>query len=135
MKSQRGLTDEFFAIPIALIMIILAAVAIPNFFQARDRAKRAECIDALGDLRRAMELYANENPKSIYPLELDKKSFSSKPVERFVSVLGKYTNVTDIFRGCSDITIEFVTPKNFTITARAKDRNATPMTTMNYTVY
>lgn len=131
MKSQSGLTDEFFAFPlVAVIMIILALVAIPNFMNARDRAKRKECIQTIGNIRKAMEMYTVDGePKYHYPFELNNESFSQEPSTKFIIALGKYTDITKGTRNCSRILFNVVTSQNYTITAIAKDRRHTPLTT------
>ena len=127
MKSQKGLTDEFFLFPLAIILVILATVAIPNFMRARDRAKRIQCVQALEVLRDVMKTYASSHPRKEYPVALNKRIYQSNPDVQALSLLGEYTNVTETFHFCRQTAFE-VKQNKYTITAIAIDRSETVLT-------
>ncbi len=123
MKSQKGLTDEIFVLPFA-ILLILAAVAIPNFFQARDRAKRTACVHDLKVISEAMQKY--ESKHHSYPVDLSGTPWTHIDISdlRPIAEDVKDGNLND----CAQITFLSVTSKDFTISAVARDRNKTLLT-------
>jgi len=73
-RNERGFTLIELMIVIAIIGI-LAAVAIPNFMNARDRAKIAAAASILGSLRTALEMYMTD--ESRYPNTTDEPTFET----------------------------------------------------------
>jgi prepilin-type N-terminal cleavage/methylation domain-containing protein len=59
-RNLSGFTLIELLIVVAIIAI-LAAVALPNFFRARDRVKVTTCVDQLSNLRTAAEDYMVEH--------------------------------------------------------------------------
>lgn len=131
-KSTAGFTLIELMIVIAIIAI-LAAVAIPNFMQARDRARRTGCVQSLGTLRKVMEMFANDDDNGAYPAGADTAgAFITTPTAGLNGALAGYTNVTNTLRDCSRMAFGVASITNigsyYTVSAVAKDRNGTPIT-------
>lgn len=119
-KGKKGFTLIELMIVVSIIAI-LAAIAIPNFMSARDRAKRASCAQSLGAIRKVMEMYLTD---------LDTYTGTRS------RLLG-YTNVTGLEAASSSVPGTDVSPVftivtnaavGYTITATARDRGTTPCT-------
>lgn len=127
MKSQ----SEISAVGCLAILFVLGVIAlaiIPNFFKSSHCYRRHGCVQSLGTWRKVMEMYANDHEKSWYPKELSGKTGSPDDVN-LLNSLGKYINVTNILRDCTETVFTSVTlTSGFTISAIAKDRNHTPLT-------
>lgn len=137
-QAAQGFTLIELMIVIAIIAI-LAAVAIPNFMQARDRARRTGCIQNLGTWRKVMEMYANDNDLSSYPTEVQSTTklyaggtYASH--DKAVDAYSQYTNVTTTLNGCFATTFGIVGSAVYSIDANANDRNRTPITATADTV-
>lgn len=128
-KAAEGFTLIELMIVIAIIAI-LAAVAIPNFMQARDRARRTGCVQNLGTWRKVMEMYANDDDSSNYPTALTATTIpaSGGPTGALMTFGAPYTNVTTTLGGCYVTRFEHVSTSNYIIGANAPDRNRTPVT-------
>lgn len=122
----QGFTLIELMIVIAIIAI-LAAVAIPNFMAARDRAKIAAAKEAMSHLRKGLEIYIADSDASTYPTELDGKVNESD----WVPSLGPYTNVTGFieknFKG-NALGSSTVNQSSYVISATAKDRKGAVLT-------
>lgn len=137
-KAAQGFTLIELMIVIAIIAI-LAAVAIPNFMLARDRARRTGCVQSLGTFRKVMEMYANDSESGLYPTEASsalagiptQTTTDTKAAERNVA-FSPYTNVTNTLKDCRFMNFEMSTAsgslQGYTVRALAKDRNSTLMT-------
>lgn len=133
-KAEQGFTLIELMIVIAIIAI-LAAVAIPNFMQARDRARRTSCIQNLGTWRKVAEMYANDHDSSSYATELDDnvittvngKMVSDASSGELVNAMQRYTNVTSTAQGCYKSLFDVVVA-GYSIYANANDRLRTPIT-------
>lgn len=119
-KGKKGFTLIELMIVVSIIAI-LAAVAIPNFMSARDRAKRGSTAQALGAVRKALEMYLTDT--DVYTTTRSR-------------LLG-YTNITNLELASSAtpgtdlspvFTIALVGTTGYTITATARDRGTTPCT-------
>lgn len=120
----RGFTLIELMIVIAIIAV-LAAVAIPNFMAARDRARKTSCIGAMDALRKAMKMYITDGATvDTYPSELDAKTYAaaSFAMDAPLASLAKYTQVTGALRSCMIVTFVDVSVPGYTISAVAKDR-------------
>lgn len=133
-KAAEGFTLIELMIVIAIIAI-LAAVAIPNFMQARDRARRTGCIQNLGTWRKVIEMYANDDDTSLYPGTLDDTTVATSAIpdassNKAVVALARYTNVTTTLNGCYKTLFDVVSvaPVGYSIYANANDRNRSPIT-------
>ena len=132
-KAAQGFTLIELMIVIAIIAI-LAAIAIPNFMQARDRARRTGCLQSLGTFRKVMEMYANDAETGFYPTEAGTAAtvWATTPSVTLNTALGPYTNVTNTLKDCKQAVFQITTAsgslQGYTITAQAKDRNSTLMT-------
>ncbi len=131
-EAAQGFTLIELMIVIAIIAI-LAAVAIPNFMQARDRARRTGCIQSLGTWRKVMEMYANDNDQNSYPTELS-ATVGDKNSTNLMNSLGKYTSVTNTLKDCNAVVFSSVIT-TYQITAAAADRNKTLLTADVDSVY
>ncbi len=60
MKAQRGTTALELMI-VVLIIGVLAAIAVPNFLQARENSRRKTCIANLRGMDQGKEQWAMEN--------------------------------------------------------------------------
>lgn len=128
-KAAEGFTLIELMIVIAIIAI-LAAVAIPNFMQARDRARRTGCVQNLGTWRKVMEMYANDDDGSLYPMGLDNATLGAAPSTALSNAMSQYTNVTTTLGGCfiTKFDVVDVSPVGYSVYANANDRNRTPIT-------
>lgn len=95
-RDERGFTLIELMIVVAIIGI-LAAVAIPNFMNARDRAKIAAAASVLGSLRTALEMYMTDENQ--YPVDsgTDSDTTASGDVTNlpFELALGPYMTYFD----------------------------------------
>ena len=125
-RNSKGFTLIELMIVIAIIGI-LAAVAIPNFMSARDKARRTSAKQSLGAIRKAMEMYAADH--DFYP------SIGITQTGA-VSYIGKYTNITNLYAAFrnSALSAATITASAYTLTALALDRPSTPCTAIGGTV-
>lgn len=115
---------------VVAIIAVLAAVAIPNFMQARDRARRTKCITTMDSIRKAMSLFATNSSVDAYPVQLDGRGYvspGSVTDGQLTGSLGKYVNITQIIQGCTALTFTGVVTADFTVTAVANDKAKTPV--------
>lgn len=136
--SNKGFTLIELMIVIAIIAI-LAAVALPNFIGARERAKKTKCIAAMDTLRKAMDMYAPGNMSSpeSYPAELDGGGYhaSSFAIDsKLAGSLARYIQVTQTFQNCTAVTFNSVISGSYTVFAVAKDKFQTKLTVTDETV-
>lgn len=132
MRKAKGFTLIELMIVVAIIAI-LAAVAIPNFMTARDRAKRSAAESTLGNLRKAFEIYISDSDSSEYPAEIGQNTITEKNGQfngtgaaEFIAAIGKYTKVTGmlekaVYNGALNLDID---PKGsrYTLSVQASDR-------------
>ena len=64
-KGQAGFTLIELMIVIAVIMI-LAAILLPQFAIARERAKKASCVSNQRNIETAVSMWATDNPMPVY---------------------------------------------------------------------
>jgi prepilin-type N-terminal cleavage/methylation domain-containing protein len=126
-RNSKGFTLIELMIVIAIIGI-LAAVAIPNFMSARDKARRTSAKQALGAIRKAMEMYITD--QDFYPSNMGTTQTGA------VSYLGSYTNITNLYAAFrnSALSAATITASAYTLTAIALDRPSTPCTAIGGTV-
>lgn len=118
-RGSKGFTLIELMIVIAIIGI-LAAIAIPNFMSARDKAKRSGAKQTLGALRLAMDMYLTDYDS--YPTSLATTQASA------VQYLGPYTNITQLYATTLDgsvLTYSGVLAASYSIAAKAVDRPKT----------
>ncbi len=135
---KHGFTLIELMIVIAIIAI-LAAVAIPAYMAARDRARRTKCIAAMDSIRKAMEMYSpSDTVSDSYPAELNANGYpsSSFVIDNGLSgSLARHINVTQTFQGCTAITFTSVSANDFQVNAVAKDSKKIPLTATSQGVY
>lgn len=144
LRKKAGADGGFTLIELMIviaIIAILAAIAIPNFMSARDRAKRSSAKQSLGAIRKAMEMYLTD--KDTYPKELDSGADVTGAV--VAGSIGGYTNITSLMAAFRDssaaggalsctgsnckaaFVIDIAAPGvGYTITARCRDRGDSP---------
>lgn len=70
MKHQRGFT-LLELLMVVIIIAILAAIAVPQYFRAAERSRAAEALQILGSMRGAEVRYKAQSATSIYTNVLD----------------------------------------------------------------
>ena len=63
---------------IAGVVLLLAAILVPNFMKARARGQLTACKSNLKNIATALEMYASDN-KGRYPVSLDRLTTDPKP--------------------------------------------------------
>jgi type IV pilus assembly protein PilA len=86
-QSESGFTLVELLV-VMLILGILAAIAIPSFFNQRDKAKDADAKAAVRTAQTAMETYATDNDGSYVGAKVDNTNGSLQDIEATLNDVG-----------------------------------------------
>ncbi len=118
MDGMKGQNIKIGCGCLSILLLVLYAIFAPQYYTARELAKRTYCLQALGTWRKLMKMYANDNKRGFYPKELNGNSGIVD--EKLLNSLGEYTNVTNTLKDCKETSFS-VTLSAYTIRAVAKD--------------
>lgn len=140
LSGKGGFTLIELMIVIAIIAI-LAAVAIPQFMSARDKAKVTSTVQGLGAIRKAMEMYLADSDiydTALADVTINAAGDATTNFDKVVNGIGRYTNVTNLFKAfakSSTVTIQINSGKGFTMIGIASDRNSSPITATTENIF
>lgn len=105
MKRRAGFTLIELLVVIAIIAI-LAAILFPVFAQARERARTVSCLSNVGQITRAVRMYADDN-NGVWPYCCDAEdrvnhASQAASMPLFWDVMAKYVKSQDAWRCPSD---------------------------------
>lgn len=110
MRTKRGFTLIELLVVIAIIAI-LAAILFPVFAQARERGRTASCLSNVGQIAKAIRMYADDfNGRYMYNADVEDKNdhggdYLNAPYPWIA--LEKYTSGKDVWRCPSDQGVRF----------------------------
>jgi prepilin-type N-terminal cleavage/methylation domain-containing protein len=103
-KNQKGFTLIELMIVVAIIGI-LAAVAIPNFLEYRNKSKIAACVETGGMMRASLAAYAADSQGNGYPREGTMDTYDN--IRDIINANGGSLDGNPLKHGIVGITIQY----------------------------
>ena len=104
-KNQKGFTLIELMIVVAIIGI-LAAVAIPNFLEYRNKSKIAACVETGGMIRASLAAYAADSQGNGYPREVDMTTYGN--MRDIINNNGGSLDGNPLKHGIVGLTIQYI---------------------------